>query len=207
LRVWGVDVSYCYALFIRISLTYRGRFTSNAEYAMLLVYVLMIKWILKKWCTPKLFVFVCYLLCYVLCLPYSVIIPVLHHGLIWLLAFLRNRFWLKDNSNSLTLSRNENRYSCVFTIISHCASFNIVCGLHPGNMLSDKKLEYCLLFEHRYIWSLPSFPRPSSTSDTVLSFLFIENKKPHVWLYCFNFHPVWPLKTTIDNIPWNWQKK
>lgn len=51
----------------------------------------------KKWCTSKFFFFRFCLLFAVS--PYSVIIPVLHHTLKWLLAFLRNRFWWKDNSN------------------------------------------------------------------------------------------------------------
>jgi len=149
---------------------------------MLLVYVLMIKWILKKWCTPKLFVFVCYLLCYVLCLPYSVIIPVLHHGLIWLLAFLRNRFWLKDNSNSLTLSRNENRYSCVFTIISHCASFNIVCGLHPGNMLSDINWNTVYSLNIDIFEAFP--PSPALPQHQILSSLFYLLKTKSLMCGC-----------------------
>lgn len=123
MRVWGVDVSYCYALFIRISLTYCGRFTSNAEYAMLLVYVLMIKMDLKKKSDAHrnyLFSF-CYLLCYVLCLPYSVIIPVLHHGLIWLLAFLRNRFWWKDNSSSLSIEQKwKSIQLCIHNNLTLC---------------------------------------------------------------------------------------
>lgn len=111
-----------------------------------------------------------------LCLPYSVIIPVLHHGLIWLLAFLRNRFWWKDNSDSLTWSWNQNLYRCVFTTISHCASFNIVCGLHPGNMLSDKN------WNTVYSWNIDIFealpPSPTLPQHQILSslFLFIENK-------------------------------
>lgn len=88
------------SLFIWISLTYIvERFMSNAEYAMLLVYALMIKWVsfffrsfFLKWCTPKFLVF-----CLLFAVSCVLIIPVLHHDLIWLLAFLRNRFWRKDN--------------------------------------------------------------------------------------------------------------
>lgn len=86
----------------------------------------------------------------------------------------------------------ETLYSCVFTtVFTLCVIQHCVCSSSWNYMI---KLEYCLLFEHRYIWSPPS-PRPPSASDTLLSlfvFLFIEKKKPLVWLYCFNFHPVWP---------------
>jgi len=59
-----------------------GRFTSNAEYAMLLVYVITDKMDLKSDAHRHYLFFVCcYLLCHVLHLPYLVIIPVLHYGL------------------------------------------------------------------------------------------------------------------------------
>lgn len=132
-RVFGVfDVSYCYALFIWFSLTCCGK-----------VYV-------KCW--------VCYaislrsdgkngflkvmhteILCF--CLFFAVscvtIIPVPRHDLIWLLAFLRNRFWWKDNSDGQVMELKANSIQLRIQRFSHCASFNIVCGLHPGNMLSE----------------------------------------------------------------------
>lgn len=63
--------------------------------------------------------------------PYSVIIPVLHHTLIWLLAFLRNRFWWKEDSNKSVAELKLSTAVCSQRF-SHCASFNIVCALHPG---------------------------------------------------------------------------
>lgn len=144
--------------------------------------------------------FVCYLLCQVFRLPYLLIIPVLHHNLIWLLAFLRLKAATVSHSADIT------RYPAVFTTVSHCASFYIVCGLHSGNMLSEKNWNTVYSLNIGISEAL-SPPNPSSASNTVLSFFIYWKQKPHVWLYCFNFHPVWPLKTTIDNIPWNWQKK
>lgn len=150
------------------------RFTSNAEYAMLLVYVLMIKMDFKKWCTSKLFVFVCYLLCHVLRLPYLLIIPVSHHDLIWLLAFLRNRFWWKENSNSQSKSWYHSLYSCVHNSFTLCFILHCVWSSSWKHVIWEK-LEYCLLLEHRYIWSpfSPTLPQHQMLSSL---FLFIENK-------------------------------
>lgn len=109
-----------------------GRFMSNAEYAMLLVYVSDGKnGFLKVMHTE--------ILCF--CLFFAVscvlIIPVPRHDLIWLLAFLRNRFWWKDNSDGQVMELKANSIQLCIQRFSHCASFNIVCGLHPGNMLSE----------------------------------------------------------------------
>lgn len=134
----------------------------------------------------------------VFCLLFAVscvlIIPVLHHDLLWRLAFLRNRLWWKDNSNSQSWSWNQSLHRCAFTTVFTLCFIQHCVWSSSWKHVTWLKLEYCLLFEHRSIWS-PPLPWPSSASAS----LFIYGKqKPHVWLYCFNFHPVWPLETTID---------
>lgn len=55
---------------------------SNAEYAMLVVYVLMIKWILKVMHTGIICFCLLFAVSCVMFSPYLVVIPVLRHDLI-----------------------------------------------------------------------------------------------------------------------------
>lgn len=139
------------------------RFVSNAEYAML--YVLKINQFKKVMHTGFICLFVCFLLCHVFRSSDLVIILVLHHSLLWL-AFLRNRFWRQDSSDS-SRSRSWNQ--------NHCASFqHCVCFSFWKHDIWWK-LEYCLLFKHRSIRSPPSPALPQHQKLYAL-FLFIENK-------------------------------
>lgn len=114
----------------------------------------------------------------VFCLSFAVscvlIIPVLHHDLLWRLAFLRNRLWWKDNSNSQSWSWNQSLHRCTFTTVFTLCFIQHRVWSSSWKHVTWLKLEYCLLFEHRSIWSPPS---PALPQHQPL-FLFMENKSP-----------------------------
>lgn len=134
----------------------------------------------------------CYLLCHVLYSPYSVNIPVLHHDLISSVAFLRNRFWWKDNN--ISHGAEIKIYTAMYSLLT----------VHRSTVILEIyyliKLENSLLFEHRYIWRPPS---PALPQHQILStlFLFIENKSLMCGCTVLISIQFGLSITTIDNIP------
>lgn len=113
------------------------QFTSNAEYAMLLVHVLMVKkWILKVMhieivCFCLLFAVSCVM--FTLFTDHSSVASRFN-----MIISIPKKQVLMEGKQQQSVRAGIAVYTAVLTTVSHCASFYIVCGLHPANMLSEK---------------------------------------------------------------------
>lgn len=113
-RVWGVDVSYLWALFIWISLMHRGRVYVKCWICYANSLRSDDKMDLKRY-AHRYLLFV-YLLCHVLCLPNLVIIPVLHHDLM-IISIPKKQVLMEGQQQQSVIDRESKSIQlCVHTV-------------------------------------------------------------------------------------------
>ena len=113
---------------------------------------------------------------------YVYLLLINHSGVALWDILLTNRFWWQWLAEFLAT------YTTLFTAVSHYAPFKIVCGLHLES--------YCIYKNYNILWVYLCL-EPTTSSLSTFYFYLSKKTMPNVWLYCFNFHPVWPLEILL----------